>query len=466
MILLGKASIPDASMLAENRASVVLGSMSAGGLRRVFSKASGAQLIEDRELFSAISVTSPASIEVPERFECIHRGSKRHTCCGSPELWICKKLGGDCASRMSDKSRLQSLVQTTEVDSLLVCETCSDREGSSASRELADWPPRSGSHDVRVGFISAAYMEIGGTETFHRSLLPRLNQRIHVAGFVSTAFHGGDGKKLGVPYATGIAAAKKLAAHCDVIVAWGVQDLVKLMPTNRPRIIAVHHADWASGWNNELILTQLDTIDEVVCVNADTAQKLSVSGKPVHWIPNAIDPDRVIATGKRSVLRHSLQISSEAKIVLFGHRLSAEKRPRMAVQIADCLPPEWVMVIVGDGAERSAIEEMVATRGNVRVVGAVESLADLLSISSCFLSLAMFEGFGLSIGEAMAAGVPVVSTPTGIASEFATTLPGESCAEEWAEAIVSASVRVAPEVITERFSVDRMVAAWHDLIVK
>ena len=324
------------------------------------------------------------------------------------------------------------------------------------------WAARRAGDALRVGFISAAYMANGGTETFHRSLLPRLRSTVDVAGFVATAFHGGDGSKLQVPYETGTEAAKQLAAHCSVVVAWGIQDLAKILPADRPRVIAVHHSDWSSDWSNRLIFDQLDLIDEIICVNQDTAAKLQSCGKPAHYAPNAIDPSRIIPSGQQYQLRAQHGIPTDSKIVLFGHRLSAEKRPQLAVEIAQELPSDWVMVIAGDGPERAAVESLQCDR--VRIVGACESLADWLSISDCFLSLSTFEGFGLSIGEAMAAGVPTVSTPAGIAPGLATTLPTDSTAAEWVAAIVTAKAKAQPADILDRFSVERMVNSWADIL--
>lgn len=328
------------------------------------------------------------------------------------------------------------------------------------------WParePRSGTAS-RVGFISVAYSKIGGTETHHQTLMPRLRNVVDVAGFVASGFPGGDGTKLQVPYATGVAAAKQLAAHCDVLVVWGISDLKAILPTDRPKVIAVHHADSSSGWSNDLILTQLDLIDEIVCVNESTATKLAATGKPTHYIPNAIDPRRIIPSNQPSALESEHNIPAHAKIVLFGHRLSDEKRPELAVEIAKLLPDNWVMVIVGDGPLKHDVKTAAANCDRVRLVGACESLADWLAISDCFLSLSTFEGFGLAIAEAMAAGIPTVSTPAGIAPGLATTLPTFASPAEWSAAIVSATTLVKPSVILERFSAERMVAAWADVV--
>jgi glycosyltransferase involved in cell wall biosynthesis len=345
------------------------------------------------------------------------------------------------------------------------CGTC---ESFSPIDVTLNWTPAIHASVYKVGFLSAAYMPIGGTETFHRSLVPRLKDVVNIAGFVTTAIFGGDGSKLEVPYATNILSAQKLASHCQTIVAWGIDSLAQILPVNRPKVIVVHHSDWSSEWSNSTILNQLDLIDQVVCVNADTAQQLrNVIDKPVHFIPNAIDPKRIMPSGAHATLRAQHSIPEDAKLLLFGHRLSPEKRPDLAIEIAKLLPDNWFTVIAGDGAEQDKIKaDAAATCDRVCVVGAVDSLADWFEVSDCFLSLSTFEGFGLSIGESMAAGLPTVSTATGIAPGLATTLPTDATAQQWADAIVTAKPLVTPEEILERFSVQRMVDSWANVIKK
>ena len=471
LVPLGKLSEQDAIQFIAEFPSVVKGSMSADGLRRVLCDATDDELKKIRQRFAKLetakvaTTTSATSIAPPPA--CLHRGSQRRTCCGSPEMWICRELKTDCVATQEDASRLRGMVATQEAQDIKVCEVCPHRKDPGiAKADNGSWA-ETASHDrvaPRVGFLSAAYMHIGGTETFHRSLLPRLKKSVDVAGFVATAFFGGDGSNLRVPYGTGMDAARKLAAHCDIIVVWGIQGIAAILPSDRPKVIAVHHSDWSSDWGNNQVLNQIDMIDEVICVNQDTAAKLSACGKPVHFIPNAIDPNRLTPSGNQIHLRTQFSIPKGSKVVLFGHRLSEEKRPAMAIDIAHHLPQDWTMIIAGEGPELANTQAMASTCGNVRVVGAPDSLADWLSISDCFLSLSTFEGFGLSIGEAMAAGVATVSTPAGIAPGLATTLPTDSTAKEWADAIVSAKAIVTPAEILDRFSVQRMVDSWASVI--
>lgn len=316
-----------------------------------------------------------------------------------------------------------------------------------------------------VGFLSTAFATFGGTETFHRTLIPRLRSIVEVAGFVATGFSGGDGQSLGVPYSTGLESARNLAANTQVIVTWGISDLRTILPADRPRVIAVHHSDWSSEWSNRTITSQSDLIDEIVCVNADAAVQLARRIKnPVHYIPNAVDPGRIITSGRQTELRAEFGIAADSKIVLYGHRLSAEKRPALAVEIARLLPENWTLVIAGDGPEHRIVEQLASDTDRVRVVGHCVNLADWLSISDCFLSLSTFEGFGLSVCEALMAGIPVVSTHVGIAPGLAMTLPIESKAIEWAAAIENSHQVVTPETISSFFGVERMVSDWHATI--
>jgi len=467
MAVLGKTTEDLAIKFVGEVGGTSLGSKTIDGMRRVVCYLNGNYLADARQQFATIAVKISDSIgnkEQVDLFPCTHRGSQRHTCCGSPEMWICRELKTDCVATSGDAAKLRQMVATDEAASIAVCETCTHRKPRSGEPEL--WPvtQQSPVEGPRVGFLSAAYMPIGGTETFHRSLLPRLKQVVSVAGFAATAFHGGDGSLLQVPYSTGVEAARKLAAHCDIVVVWGIHDLAKILPANRPKVIAVHHSDWSSDWNNDLVLSQLNLIDEVICVNEHTAKKLAACGKPVHCIPNSIDPERITPGGKQSELRGKYGIPASSKIVLFGHRMSTEKRPQLAVEIARQLPEDWVMVIAGEGPQAPVVKALASNCDRVRIVGPCESLADWLSISECFLSLSMFEGFGLSIGEAMAAGVPTVATPAGIAPGLATTLPTDSTAEEWADAIVTAKAIVTPAEILNRFSVQRMVDSWASVI--
>lgn len=74
------------------------------------------------------------------------------------------------------------------------------------------------------------------------------------------------------------------------------------------------------------------------------------------------------------------------------------------------------LLFVGDGPERSTAEDLSRELGvcdEVRFVGKQEQMEDILAIADLFLLTSEYESFGLAALEAMAAGVPVVSTNAG-----------------------------------------------------
>ena len=74
------------------------------------------------------------------------------------------------------------------------------------------------------------------------------------------------------------------------------------------------------------------------------------------------------------------------------------------------------LLFVGDGPERATAESLcrqLKVCDDVRFVGKQEQMEDILAIADLFLLTSEYESFGLAALEAMAAGIPVVSTNAG-----------------------------------------------------
>ena len=85
------------------------------------------------------------------------------------------------------------------------------------------------------------------------------------------------------------------------------------------------------------------------------------------------------------------------------------------------------LLFVGDGPERSTAEDLsreLEICNDVRFVGKQEQMEDILAIADLFLLTSEYESFGLAALEAMAAGVPVISTNAGGLGEI--NIPGET----------------------------------------
>jgi len=74
------------------------------------------------------------------------------------------------------------------------------------------------------------------------------------------------------------------------------------------------------------------------------------------------------------------------------------------------------LLFVGDGPERATAEDLARELNisdEIRFVGKQEQMEDILAIADLFLLTSEYESFGLAALEAMASGVPVVSTNAG-----------------------------------------------------
>jgi glycosyltransferase involved in cell wall biosynthesis len=87
-----------------------------------------------------------------------------------------------------------------------------------------------------------------------------------------------------------------------------------------------------------------------------------------------------------------------------------------AIEVAARQRPDIRLFIIGDGPERSSIESLVADLGlqnRVTLLGTRSDVHRLLAAADGFLLTSVSEGIPVTIIEAMAAGVPVVSTSVG-----------------------------------------------------
>ena len=255
-----------------------------------------------------------------------------------------------------------------------------------------------------VGFLAVTYGSIGGTETWHRTLLPRL-EGVEVLGFVSTWRDGGDVSLLGCPTGRGIEDAKTLAASADVLVEWGVSEIRSILPDPPPRLVSLHHGDVNCEWSKAIVDARLKLPDLWACVNPDVAADLQQRGEPAIWMPNAVTGDVIVRVDK-----------PPGKTVLWLGRFSTEKRPFLALEIAREMPGVSFR-LVGEGPQGAALRAVAATVENVEVLPPVPSPWEELSRADVLLNTSDQEGFGLSMAEAMLAGVAVVAGPVGIAAD-------------------------------------------------
>jgi glycosyltransferase involved in cell wall biosynthesis len=98
-----------------------------------------------------------------------------------------------------------------------------------------------------------------------------------------------------------------------------------------------------------------------------------------------------------------------ARVLLAVSRLTAQKGLDTAIDALPLLPDDVVLVVLGEGPERAALEAR-SLEGRVFLLGRVPDVAAWLRRATVFVHPARWEGFGLAVLEAMLAGLPVVAT--------------------------------------------------------
>jgi glycosyltransferase involved in cell wall biosynthesis len=121
----------------------------------------------------------------------------------------------------------------------------------------------------------------------------------------------------------------------------------------------------------------------------------------------------------RSAVRKSLGLADDEVAIMQVARLNALKDHPTAIQALAHLAkthPRARLLVVGDGEERAKIESLVnelRLASQVRLLGTRRDVARLLAAADIFLLSSVSEGIPLTLIEAMASGLPCVSTAVG-----------------------------------------------------
>ncbi len=144
--------------------------------------------------------------------------------------------------------------------------------------------------------------------------------------------------------------------------------------------------------------------------------KLFGINRDIEVIPNFLNLDKTEFSGRQE-LRDEYATPDE-KILIHVSNFRPVKRIEDIIdvfaRIKDQIPSQ--LVLLGDGPERTRAEQKCRQLGiyeKVTFVGNVKNPMELLNIGDVFMLPSESESFGLAALEAMAVGLPVISTNTG-----------------------------------------------------
>lgn len=190
---------------------------------------------------------------------------------------------------------------------------------------------------------------------------------------------------------------------------------------------AIHSTGWPDGISklNRKLTRITDGFIAVADQHADhlrTAEGLPA--EHVVTIRNGVDTERFRPQPEQFTrLRADLGIAESAPVFGIVAALRPEKNHamflRVARQVCDQVPAAKFLII-GDGPERAKLEQLVEQlqlQDSVKLLGTRADTADLLSVMDAFLLCSLNEASPVSVLEALACQVPVVSTRVGSVAE-------------------------------------------------
>jgi glycosyltransferase involved in cell wall biosynthesis len=305
-------------------------------------------------------------------------------------------------------------------------------------------------------FILASTLVTGGAERVVESLalgLPRLGYQPEVLCLHSP---GRTGERLiteGVPVRHGLLGAKydpfsavrisrifsehsggvllSLDHHDAIAIGIGAARLAGL----RRRVLSVHSTGlWKKGSSftrfDRFFLGGFGRIVALAGMHRDHLVKVEgIDPGRISVINNGVDTDRFTpaAAADRDALRSGLGIEAGRFAVSMVAALRPEKNHAMLLDAAEILNRRrggrFVFLLVGSGSEEDTLKERSARLGlgdSVRFLGERDDVDLILKASdaSVLCSFPVVETFPLAVLEAMATGIPVISTDVGSVPEI------------------------------------------------
>ena len=166
--------------------------------------------------------------------------------------------------------------------------------------------------------------------------------------------------------------------------------------------------------------------DRLVAISPRIAADLRdhyLIGRPEQWriVPLGFDlaPLAEIDAPARADARRALAIDPDTPVVTIVGRLTAIKQHDLFLRVAGSVHdthPAALFVIVGDGERREELEALtrrLGLGGRVRFLGWRKDLAAVYGATDVCVLTSRNEGTPVAVIEALAAGVPVVSTDVG-----------------------------------------------------
>jgi len=213
--------------------------------------------------------------------------------------------------------------------------------------------------------------------------------------------------------------------HCHHYSPYVYGLLASVLMPNVQLVFTEHGrlSDAAPSRKRRLVNPFLSRWPGTLCaVSADLKNHMVAEGFPARRVGvtyNGIDPGRRPTAEQRGAARRSLGLPDGAFVVGTVGRLDPVKNLHLLLQSHAVLVskhPQVRSVIVGDGAERAALEahaHRLGVTNSITFAGYRADVRALMPAFDVYVNTSSYEGVSLTILEAMATALPVVATRVG-----------------------------------------------------
>jgi glycosyltransferase involved in cell wall biosynthesis len=188
-------------------------------------------------------------------------------------------------------------------------------------------------------------------------------------------------------------------------------------------------AGWAFRlflWLRNAVLRQADAFSAITYDIAAELTTAGVAASKIHIIPNGVDTARFCPAdrARKLLLRDALALPRNATVAVYTGRLVSYKGLHLLLEVWRSLSaahPQAVLVLVGAGgldihnceAELRSYVNTYGLAATVHFAGGVQNVQDYLQAADLFVFPTLNDALPSSLIEAMACGLPVISTSVG-----------------------------------------------------
>lgn len=261
--------------------------------------------------------------------------------------------------------------------------------------------------------VNVELLLIDGQNTHFLEEILKANIKVHILGKGINRFH---------PKYIQLVASylnRYDVVHVHVFPASYIVALASILNKRSAPIIFTEHSSFNRRASNFLFKKIekfiYNKFSKVIAITPEVKDfiinNLNISSNKISVIINGVDLEKIHL--EIALSKSELGIHEDDILILMAARFSKEKDYQTLIKALAHLPDRFKLLMCGDGIERQECEILVKElklKGRVFFLGNRSDIYKIIKASDIDVLSSHYEGFGLSIVEAMAAKKPVIAS--------------------------------------------------------